>query len=158
MTIPAATVDQVNSELLGPKMRACYAPSGPGCDTGQTFVVTLSDGTALPSFLSQNVGMLDINPTISDDVGPWSLKIASTPVYGSPLDYNSLDIEITCTVTSLVSPAAPTSGLDYTLYDSTLAIDLSSLVYTQVPPCDKPPTKVATWDLTSVTDVFTQNA
>lgn len=158
LTIPAATVDQVNSELLGPKMRACYAPSGPSCATTQTYVVTLSDGTALPSFLTQNVGMIDINPTVSGDVGPWSLKIASTPTYGSPLDYNSIDLTITCTVTSLVAPAAPNSGLDYTLYDSTLPIDLSSLVYTQVPPCDKPATKVATWDLTSVTDVFTQNA
>ena len=127
--IPPATINVPDSEALGPKIRACYVGGGPGCEETQTFVVTLSDGSALPSFLTQNVDVIEINPQVSADIGPWTLKIASTPLYGAPLDYNSLEFVISCTIQSIVTPSAPTGDLTYILYDATHIVDLSANVY-----------------------------
>ena len=150
-------MDVDNSRLLTPKIRTCYAPSGPGCDETQAFVTTLSDGSALPSFLVQIGTVIEVDPQISTDIGTWTLKIASTPVYGAALEYNSMAFTISCTIVSIVDPAPPTTDLQYTLYDATHSVDLSANVYQQVPPCDFPLTMTYTWDLTATDLVFTQN-
>jgi hypothetical protein len=59
-----------------------------------------------------------------------------------------------CTITAVADPSPPTTGLTFTLYEPTLAIDLNSIPFTQTPPCDYPATNSIVW--TNPDDTFIQ--
>lgn len=127
VAIPAATINQVNSEAINPKIRMCY--TGAGCANTATYAVTLNDNSALPSFLSSSGTHIAVTPTDGLEIGTYTLRITQTPTYGAVETYDMLQIVITCTIASINNVAAPTTGLTYILYEQTLAIDLSSNVY-----------------------------
>jgi hypothetical protein len=75
----------------------------------------------------------------------WILTITQTPTDTTQpvTTYDGYKIIVGCTIVSVPTPATPTAGktLSYTLYDPTLKIDFSNLIYTQSPPCEWPVTK-----------------
>lgn len=44
------------------------------------------------------------------------------------------------------NPSPPTTGLTYTLYETPLSLDLTTIPWTQSPPCDYVATEVVTWN------------
>jgi hypothetical protein len=116
-------------------------------------VVTLYDGGALPDFIVQNGDTVEITPLDHTDMGEFLLKITQTPDNGAPSDFDSLRIDVSCTITSIDTVAPPTTGLTYTLYDTTLPIDLSSNVYVQVPPCGYTLVNDFTWTIDAASPI-----
>lgn len=72
----------------------------------------------------------------------WVLTIIQTPTDTTQpaTTFDGVKVTITCTIASIPNPTNPTAGktLSYTLYDPTLKIDFSNIVYTQSPPCEWP--------------------
>jgi len=123
VNIPVATINEVNSKAVGPKIRKCYPT--PGCSNAATFVVKRSDNSNLPSFLVNTGTAVTVTPLNGDAVGEHLLRIVMTPTYGTVQTYDMLKVVITCTIASVNDVAAPTTGLTYTLYATTHSIDLS---------------------------------
>ena len=123
VAIPQATINQSNSEALGPKIRACY--SSGSCSNAATYAVTLNDNSNLPSFMVSDGTNIQITPTDGLEVDTYTLRITMTPTFGAVETYDSLIVVITCTISDIVDVAAPTTGLEYILYDTTHNIDLS---------------------------------
>ena len=88
-----------------------------------------------------------VTPTDGLEVDTYTIKIVMTPTYGAVETYNSLEIVISCTISDIVDVAAPTTGLEYILYDTTHMIDLSSNVYDQNPPCRYATTNTFSWTI-----------
>ena len=65
-----------------------------------------------------------------------------------------MTITVGCTITGVSNPSPPTTGLTYTLYEPTLAIDLNSIPFTQTPPCDYPATDTIVWTNPDTTFIF----
>ena len=110
VAIPVATINQVNSEAINPKIRKCYS-SGAGCANTATYAVTLNDNSALPSYLVSDGTNIAVTPLDGDAVGTHTLRIVQTPTYGAVETYDMLQITITCTIVSINDVAAPTTGL-----------------------------------------------
>ena len=49
---------------------------------------------------------------------------------GANPSFESVQVTVTCAVTAIANPAAPTSGLTYTVGAAALSIDLSATAYT----------------------------
>jgi len=70
---------------------------------------------------------------------------------GPASTFDAVQITVGCTITSIPNPTDPTNGktLSYTLYDTTLEIDFSNIVYTQSPPCEYAVTEAFTFTIPS---------
>lgn len=134
VNVPLATINQVNSEAINAKIRKCYS-SGAGCANTATFTATLDDNSNLPSFMVFSGTSITITPTTGSHIGTYLIKNVMTPTYGAPVTYTKLTVVISCTITSINDVPAPTTGLTYVLYDTTLSINLKGNVYIQTPPC-----------------------
>jgi hypothetical protein len=155
-TIPAATINQVNSEAVNPKIRQCYS-SANDCPETSSFSLTLSDGSSLPSFITQNSGTsVQVNALDGDALGTWTITITQTPTAsnGAVMTFDSLEIVISCTIVSIDTVTPPSSGLTYTLYDTTLTIDLSADVYQQVPDCKYTLTNTFAWTIDAASPII----
>lgn len=150
VAIPEGVVDQVASELLNPKIRKCFS-SGNNCNnSGSTYVVKNTDNSQLnAAFLSSTGTHVVVTPTNGDYVGTHNLRIVMTNQYGLTIEYDRLDIVITCTIASINNVAAPSTNLQYVLYESTHSVDLSGSVYTQTPDCRFVLTMAHTWTIGS---------
>lgn len=157
IAIPIATINQVNSEALNPKIRWCYS-SGVNCANTATYAVTLDDNSNLPSFIVSDGTTLTVTPTDGLEVDTYLIKTVMTPTFGAEETYSTLTIVITCTIASINDVAAPTTGLEYVLYDTTHEIDLSSSVYIQTPPCGYTTVNTVTWTIGASSPITVNSA
>lgn len=70
------------------------------------------------------------------------------PTNGLDKTFTALTFTVTCEVTSWTVPSAPTSptfDLSYTVFETPLSIDISSLAYTQSPACGYTSTNSYSW-------------
>ena len=134
----------------------CY--TGAGCANTATYAVTLSDNSVLPSFIVSDGTQLTVTPTDGLEVDTYVIKTVMTPTYGAVETYSTLTIVITCTIASINDVAAPTTGLQYILYDTTHEIDLSGNVYSQTPPCGYTTTNTHTWTIQSGSPITVNSA
>ena len=128
VNVPTATINQANSEAINPKIRMCFS-SGAGCANTSSLAVTLDDNSNLPSFMVFDGTKITITPTIGSQVGTYLIKTRMTPTYGAVLTYTKLTVIITCTIVSINDVPAPTTGLTYVLYATTLSVNLKGNVY-----------------------------
>lgn len=77
-----------------------------------------------------------MTPLDYTDAGTWTLRIVETIDYDSygttSHQYNGVTITVGCTINQILTPAPPAEpafSLTYTLYETTLPIDLSALQY-----------------------------
>lgn len=134
VNVPLATINQANSEAINPKIRMCYS-SSVGCANTSVLAVSLDDNSNLPSFMVFDGTKITITPTLGGHVGTYLIKTSMTPTYGAIVTYTKLTVVITCTIVSINDVPAPTTGLTYVLYASTLSVNLKENVYIQTPPC-----------------------
>ena len=109
VAIPAAIINQANSEAINPKIRACYTASG--CANTATYAVTLSDNSNLPGFMVSDGTNIAVTPTDGLEVDTYTIKVVMTPTYGAVETYDGITVIITCTIASIDDVAAPNSGL-----------------------------------------------
>jgi hypothetical protein len=91
---------------------------------------------------------IDATPPTGAYNGYHTIFATFTPTNGSPPTYTAVTIEVTCTITAFAlptTPAEPTFDLSYIIFDGTLTIDLSGLVYQESPDCLYTTTSVYTW-------------
>jgi ribosomal protein L11 len=81
-----------------------------------------------------------------------------TPSNGSAVTYDMLTVVIACTIASINAVAAPTTGLTYTLYATTLSVDLLPNTYTQTPDCRFIVTETASWTIPSGSPIAVNSA
>jgi len=65
----------------------------------------------------------------------WTLQVTQTVTYTShgttaTVTFDGVNIVVGCTITGVPNPSPPTTGLTFTLYEPTLAIDLNSIPFT----------------------------
>ena len=101
---------------------------------------------------------MTVTPTDGLEVDTYTIKTVMTPTYGAVETYSTLTIVITCTIASIDDVAAPTTGLEYILYDTTHQIDLSGNVYSQTPPCGYTTTNTHTWTIQSGSPITVNSA
>lgn len=135
----------------------CYLSSQDCPTTGAYDSLTWDDGTgaaALPSWItfsssgstSQTVA---INPPDGTVLGSHSLIAVFNPTNGADKTFTAYTFTVTCEVTSWTVPSAPTEptfDLTYAVFETPLAIDISSLAYTQSPACGYTFTSVYSWN------------
>lgn len=156
VAIPAATINQANSEAINPKIRMCYTSSG--CANTATYAVTLSDNSNLPSFMVSDGTNIAVTPTDGLEVDTYTIKVVMTPTYGAVETYDGITVIITCTIASINDVAAPNSGLQYILYDTTHSVDLSGNLYTQTPPCKYSTTNTFAWTIDGSSPITVNSA
>ena len=152
VNMPTATQNE-NSKTLTPEIRKCFANSGT-CGFTSTYAVTHVDSGTLPDFIVQTgtTNELTVTPTTSAHMSTsgWTLQVTQTITYsshGTTVDviFDGVTITVGCTITGVPNPSPPTTGLTFTLYEPTLAIDLNSIPFTQSPPCDYVATNTYVW-------------
>lgn len=161
VNMPSATQNE-NSKTLTPEIRKCFANSG-SCPFTSTYAVTHVATGSLPDFIVQTgtTNELTITPTTSAhmSVSGWTLQVTQTVSYTNfgttdTITFDGVTITVGCTITGVPNPSPPTEGLTYTLYEPTLAIDLTSIPFTQSPPCDYPATNSYAWTNPEPTIIF----
>lgn len=123
----------------------------------------LFNGAAIPgwvtySYTSNSVQTFDVAPTDGTAEGTWAITVIYESDHGTKPSYTTYTLTVTCTVLSITPPAAPVSGLTYTVYDETLTFDFTASVYTQVPDCMWPVANSYSWEGTSGSPFVTTNA
>ena len=79
---------------------------------------------------------ITLSPTDGTAIGTHDLRVIFTSTNGPDPEYIALTITVTCEVTSITPPSAPTTNLEYIVYDPTNNYhDFTNAVYTQVPDC-----------------------
>ena len=157
-SFPLPTADTSNTATNN-AFAKCYAgASPPGCASTGSFSssdIKLDDGTAsgtsLPSWMTftssgTSSQTLSLAPTDGTALGTHNIKVIFTSTYGPNPDYTALTIVISCQVTSITQPAAPTTNLSYNVYDATITHDFTSATYTQVPDCGYAVTNSFSWE------------
>ena len=61
------------------------------------------------------------------------------------MTYDGFTVTVGCTIASVPNPTAPSTGLEYFIYDSMLVIPLSAIPFTQTPPCAYPAVNSIAW-------------
>ena len=152
VNMPTATQNEA-SKTTTPEIRKCFANSGT-CGFTSTWAATHVDSGLLPDFIVQTgtTNELIVTPTTSAHMSTtgWTLQVTQTVTYdshGTSVDivFDGVTITVGCTITGVPNPSPPTTGLTFTLYEPTLAIDLNSIPFTQSPPCDYPATNSYVW-------------
>ena len=83
-------------------------------------------------------------------MGVWTIQATQVITYASfgttkTIVFDAVQVTVGCTITSVPNPSPPTTGLTYILYDPQLVIDLTTIPFTQSPPCDYPATNTYVW-------------
>ena len=113
----------------------------------------LSDGSALPSWVTftstgNKVQTISLAPADGTAIGTHTIKVVFDPTNGSDVSYSALTVTVTCQVTSVTAPAAPTTNLQYYVFAATnYKHDFASATYTQVPNCGYAKTDDWAWTL-----------
>ena len=146
-TVPLPTADTSNRSS-NTAFDKCYVGGG-SCATTGSFAsadVRYDDGTpsgttTLPGWITftssgSETQTISLAPTDGTAEGTHYIKVVFTSTYGPNPDYTALEIIVSCQVTSITPPAAPTTNLEYVVYDaSNNHHDFTSATYTQVPDC-----------------------
>jgi len=110
------------SKSTTPAIRACYKPGASGCDLSYTFQVLDKATNALDTnlqFMTVSGNNLTIKPTVSTQIGSFTLKIRMTPVIRTAFEYDHVSLVVTCVITRIDPPATPTAAeLKYTVNDA----------------------------------------
>ena len=150
VTIPSATPNAA-SKLPTAQIRACYA-DGAACPETSTYAAIHVASGVLPDFITQDAATdaLTVTPTLAVHRGTWVLQITQTTASGEDRTFDGVTIEVGCTITDVPSPSPPTSEshqLTFTLYSTTLFIDVSDILYVQDPPCEYDVTHDFVWEI-----------
>ena len=145
VNFPTATQNEL-SKTTTPAVRKCFASSGT-CPFTSTWTPT-----SLEAFIVQT-GTTDeviATPTTAAHMGTWIIEVTQTVTYTNfgttaTIVFDGIQIVVGCTITDVPNPSAPTTGLTYTLYDPSLAIDLVTIPFTQSPPCEYVATESVVW-------------
>ena len=135
MALPSVNA---NAYTSAPAMRSCT--SGSCATTGTWTAVTLTDGSALPNWITWSSGATTISVTPADGTviasNPWVIKGTYTPTKGSSNpSFNTISITVTCEITSFAVSNEGTTSISYNVFDPTKIIDGSGITYTQSPAC-----------------------
>jgi hypothetical protein len=115
-TLPLPTVDTAGMDAT-PQLRQCLSANS--CLTSGSFTAAdLGDGVPLESWIGWSNGdtALSLAPTSGGQNGPYAVRVTFTPDEGSPVTYTATDVTVTCTIASIASPSAPTTGLSYDIF------------------------------------------
>jgi hypothetical protein len=166
-TFPLPVQDTTNKATNG-AFAKCFLSGGSGCASTGTFPIASvkyddnsPSGIALPSWFvitqaSDNNQAIQIKPTAASHIGTHKIKVVFDSTYGPNPNYQALTITVTCVVTSITQPAAPTTNLSYTVYDkSNSHHSFTTSQYTQTPPCGYTMTSVFTWTGVSASPALT---
>ena len=152
VTMPTATQNEA-SKLPTPAIRKCFE-SGGTCDFTSTWTPVETGQASLPSFITQTgtTDELTVTPTVAADRGSWTIYVTQTISYTShgtttTVEFDAVELTIGCTITAIADPSPPTSGLTYTLYEPTHTIDVSTIPFTQTPPCEYAVTESIVWTI-----------
>ena len=135
VSLPTPSVS-ANAYTSAPAMRSCTV--GSCATTGSFTAVTLTGGTALPSWIVSDGTALAIAPTdgsvkASND---WVVIVTYTPTEGSNNPaYTAVTITVSCEVASFAISGAGTTSFTYATFGALQVIDGSTLVFTQSPAC-----------------------
>jgi hypothetical protein len=156
MTLPSATIDDA-SKLPTPGIRVCYT-NGNECQYTLTWTPVETGQGALPDFVTQtgSTADLSVDPQTSSHMGiGWSITTVMNIQYTNggmgtdSIEFVGLTYDVGCTIVSIENPTDPIEAdgwdLTYTLYDFALTIDLSTIAWTQTPPCDYPAVSTTAW-------------
>ena len=142
------------SKTPTPEIRKCFVQNGGNCANAMTYAAKVVSLNALPPFVVQTgtTAALVMTPTTAAHMGTWTIQATQTATYSSfgtkaVKTFDAMTITVSCTITSVPNPTPPNSGLTYNLYDTMLTIDLSSIKFTQSPPCEYPATSAITWTI-----------
>lgn len=119
--------------------------------TGSYSLVTLSDGTALPSWITWSSNLADkitFNPQAFAVMAnnPYQIKVTWNPTVGVSQRYTAFEITVTCQVESIARTVPSLGPYAHTLFSPASEIDFrSSLTYTQAPNCGYPVVQTYTW-------------
>ena len=121
-------------------MRKCTVDSTTCATTGTFTAVVLTDGAALPAWITTTTSSTKI--AIAPTTGTvkagnnWVIKVTYTPTKGSnqPV-YTAVTITVSCEITSFTVGNPGTTSHTYNTFDKMKIVDASSLTYTQVPAC-----------------------
>ena len=176
-TVPVPTANTALTATVN-DFEKCYLNGGSCAETGvfaDATGITYDDGSTvggvtLPSWITytttgNKVQTVVIDPPDGNEVGTHTLYATFTSTHGSDPTYTAFVITVTCQVTSFSLPSNP-ADVTYTLFTKSLAVDLTSLVYTQSPACGYTYTSTLTWtgletfitsDADFVVDVYSQD-
>ena len=157
-TIPVPTAD-TSARSSNTAFDKCYLSGSTDCaETGSFSAsdVTYDDGTpsgtTLPSWITfsstgNKVQTITVSPTDGTHTGDHNIKVIFDSTYGPNPDYTALTITVTCQVTSVAPPAAPTTNLEYIVYDATNSYhDFTSSTWAQTPDCGYAVTNSFSWE------------
>lgn len=167
-TFPLPTADTSNTATNN-AFAKCYAGSGT-CSTAGSFSSSdvvydnnTPSGTTLPSWMTftstgTSTQTLSLAPADGTATGTHYVKVVFTSENGPNPNYTALKIVVSCVVTSITPPAAPTTNLSYNVYDaSNNHHDFTSATYTQVPNCGYAVTNSWAWEGTDSSTALTTN-
>ena len=137
-----------NSKTLTPAVRKCYVSNPPDCDETYTLTIIDQASGSLPSFMDLTGTTLTATPTIASHIGTYDMELTMTTTTGTSPVYVAAVVTITCTISSIPDPTPPAT-VNYYIYDPSYRVDLTSTVYTQVPPCEYPATNDFSWTIPS---------
>ena len=138
--VPIPTADDSQKTTIN-DFQKCYESSGTCATTGSFLASTgikyddgsTSGGVALPSWITytssgSTTQPITINPPDGTYVGTHTLFATFTSTHGADPTYNAFVFSVTCQVASFALPSNP-ADVTYTLFTSSLEVDLTSLVY-----------------------------
>ena len=127
-TFPLPIQDTSNTATNG-AFAKCFLNGGTCASSGVFPIASVkyddgsASGIALPGWFSisqslTNSQSIDISPTDASHIGTHRINVVFESTYGPDPNYQALVITVTCTVTSITQPAAPTTNLSYNVYDA----------------------------------------
>ena len=166
-TVPVPTADDSLKTSIN-DFEKCYVGGGTCATTGSFLANTgikyddgTASGTTLPSWITYtstgtSTQTVVIDPPDGTVIGSHTLFATFTSTHGADPFYTAFTFTVTCQVTSFALPSNP-SDVTYTLFTSSLEVDLTGLVYVQSPACGYAYTSSLTWTgletfITSTTD------
>jgi hypothetical protein len=128
--LPLPVVDTVS--MTTPQLRQCLADAS--CASTGTFAA--ASGSPLEDWMAFDADgtSLELTPTSGGQNGSFTVQVTFTPDDGSAITYAATIVTVTCTVVSISSPAAPTTGLSYSIFDPSLTIPIPG-DFVQTPAC-----------------------
>ena len=156
VAIPTASANAA-SKTASQEIITCYEDVSSNCSEALTNSLLLSTGEALtvPGFITVNSDStsIDIYPVGPTHVGTWLINVTQDTASGANPVFEAVYITVGCTIANVASPTAPAEAdgwdLTYNVYENSLAIDLSTILYPQTPLCGYTVTETYTWTIPS---------
>ena len=101
------------SKSTTPAIRACYKPGASGCSLAYTFEILNKATNTLDTnldFMTLSGTNLTIKPTVSSQIGSFTLKIKMKPTIRTPFEYDHVNLVVTCVITRIDPPSTPTAA------------------------------------------------